>query len=178
MSDSSTRDQGIGVTLKGDKGYEAPWITFTGSPSSVKADLIEVFGFDETSNAAELDLHDLVIEAAKAFNAQYATSTTLGGKPVGGGRRTGGRGSESPAASQPASEPASTGDAWDATASEAPSEPEAPAGPDIPALIAACASVAELRNLWADHLDAIKGDAELLAAWKARGKALTDAAAA
>lgn len=179
MTEQSSRDRGVGVTLKGAGGYEAPWITFSGSVEEVKADIIAAFGFDakdddgnEVSNAADLDLHDLTVEAAKAFTAQYSVAQTLGGKPV--GRRGGGtrRSSSSSSSSQ-----GSEGSAWDQAASQpAESAPEEPQGPDIPALIEACASVADLKALWADHVDTFTADADLTAKWKARGRALRDAA--
>lgn len=172
---TSSRDRGVGVTLKGATGYDAPWITFSGSVEEVRQDIIAAFGFNAlgedgkpVSNAEDLDLHDLTVEAAKAFSAQYSVAASLGGKPVGRGR--GGRKSETPPA---ATSGGSEGDGWDDTPSS--SEPEAPAGPNLEQLIADCASVADLRNLWADHTEALQGDADLLAKWKARGRELSAA---
>lgn len=166
MSDiSSPRDRGVGVTLKGAAGYDAPWITFSGTVEEVHEDIRNAFGFDEVSNAADLDLHDLVIEASKAFHAQHGVGEKLGGRPVGGGRARGTRAAKS--------ETVAEGDAFDQAASSEPAAEEEEQGPDLPALIEACATVAEVKRLYVEHKDAFDSDKDLLALWKARGKALT-----
>lgn len=182
MSNESSRDRGVSVTLKGGRDFDAPWIVFSGTVDSIREDIISAFGFNakdddgnEVSNAPDLDLHDLAVEAARAFTAQYGAAQTLGGKPVGRGRSGGNRRSTSSS-----SQGSESGSAWDQAAAEqqpaAEAAPEEPQGPDLPALIEGCASVADLKNLWADHTDALQGDADLLAKWKARGRALRDAA--
>lgn len=174
VTETSSRDRGVGVTLKGATGYDAPWITFSGGVAEVKADIIAAFGFDGTSNAAELDLHDLTVEAAKAFQAQWTVAATLGGKPV--GKRSSG--------AQKAAQAPSSGDSeddWGIPPVPPHAEPEAPVGPDLAALIAACASVAELKNLWVDHSSVLSPNTDdtnqaLIDQWKARGRELSAAA--
>lgn len=169
MTEASGRDRGVGVTLKGATGYDAPWITFSGSVDEVKADIVAAFGFDPDLGANELDLHDLAVEAAKAFQAQWGVAATLGGKPV--SKRSSGarKATESPSRG-------SESDDWD----EPAPKQEEPAAPSLAELIAGCASVDELKLLWADNSSVLSPnnpdtDQALIDQWKARGRELSAA---
>lgn len=71
-------EEAVTVTLKFDKGYEAPWLVLKGQPSEVEANLANLIGV----NVGELSLIDLIGKASKIAQSHYAISDQLGGEVV------------------------------------------------------------------------------------------------
>lgn len=134
---------GIGVTIKTGKGYEDTWITFRGSPKQIREDICATFGM-ECANVADLSLFDVVVNATTIAHGTSTVASKLGGTVVSNKAKA-----EEPKEEQPA-------------------EPEAN---PILAQIEACADTDALRRLWAENQAAFS-DAAVMAAWKAKGKAL------
>ena len=79
MEDDST-GAGVTVTLKFDKGYEAPWLVLRGSPALIRGQLCEALGWD-ASTKTESTLTQLVADASSQVQAEYRVmnSPTRGG---------------------------------------------------------------------------------------------------
>lgn len=149
--------RGITVTVKYGKGYEESWVVFRGpSITQVREDIIDYFGMDRAS-VSELTLSDVVVNATNLAHGKGNVAAALGATVI----KSGPTPTEAPATS-----------AW---AQAAQQEAEAPAVNPMLAQIAATTSTDELRRLWAANQSAF-ADAEVMAAWKARGKALKAAA--
>jgi hypothetical protein len=151
--------RGITVTVKYGKGYEESWVVFRGpSITQVREDIIDYFGMDRAS-VAELTLSDVVVNATNLAHGKGNVAAALGATVIKSG--------PTPAATE---NPASS--AW---AQAAQQEAEAPAENPMLARIAATTNVDELKRLWAENQAAF-AEADVMAAWKARGKALKAAA--
>lgn len=145
------------VTLKYGKGYEAPWLTFGGSPAEIRAQIIEAFALEGDEGAQTLSLAELVTRAATRAHALYEAATRLGATPTRADipRRGGSQPSAvwsqaaTPANDTPASE------AQPATAAPAPWEgPAAPAGAEKDPLIALIEAQTDRKGLarvWKEH---------------------------
>ncbi|WP_327292427.1 hypothetical protein [Streptomyces sp. NBC_01198] len=161
----TTRDRGLSVTIKYGKGYEETWAVFQGSPADVREDIIAYFGFERDS-VAGLTLNSLVVNATQAAHGNGLIAAQLGGVVV----------SEEPSASTAKQE----GDPWAQAAGAkpagitptAPQQPAADPNAWILAEIAKQTNVADLKKLWAEN-QAMFADATVMAAWKAKGKALS-----
>lgn len=139
------------VTIKYGKGYDETWGVFRGSVEAIRAQLIAYFEIPEADHEG-LSVHDLVLNATRLAQSTSAAAVGLGGKVLAKGDA-----------------PASGG--WaKAAAGLSPAEPERN---PLYGLIEACADREALKDVYARNVDTFKADAELLAAWKAKGKALT-----
>lgn len=130
-----------------------PWLTFEGSsPTGIKAALIESFGLSEDDNS--LDLYSVVLNAQTIATTQGRLQGSLQGTVLSG-------------------KSASTGSAsaTSAPAESAPAEPEPEANPLL-AQIEAATDRQALVRLYGAHKAVFDGDADLLAAWKAKGAGL------
>lgn len=151
-----------GITIKYGAGFDAPWYTPRGTNDELYEMLVDAYGLEpQNEDGTPRLLHELILEATKTAQAAFSVQATLGGTVV----RSGGRGGK----------PAAWGNK--APAEPAP-EPE-PVDPlvQIKADIEATETVDALKRLYAEN-QALFADAETLAAWKAKGKALTAAVAA
>lgn len=134
-----------------------PWIVFEGSePEAIKALIAETFGLDVEG----LTLNEVVVNAQQQASAVATAAQGTGGTVVDSGRSSGGNG------------------AWGgvnkgqkAQEQQAPSEP---ARDQIFDLIDDCATVDDLQKLWAENQAKFAED-EVMAAYKAKGKALSAA---
>lgn len=163
--------RGVTVTIKYGAGFDQPWLVFRGLPQEVRDDLIESFGLDRAENL-KIPLSGVVLNATQVAHAKGSIGSTLGATSVSE--------SASDSTSAKPSAPASTNDEaqadpW-ASATEAAQEAaakEEAADPNkiLRDTIDGISSLDDLKALWADNQEAFK-DAELLAHWKARGKAL------
>lgn len=160
---SASRAQGIGITIKYGKGYESTWATFTGLPHEVREQIIAYFGFAEDA-VRELTLSELVVNATSVAHGKGNAAATLGAVAIPASQQ--GQEQSAPPATETASDASS--DPWEAVESSAPAEP---AVNPLYAQIEAAQSVDELKVLWADNQAAFS-DADLMAAWKAKGKSL------
>lgn len=140
---------GVKVTIKTGKGYDDTWITFEGE--GLRQEMADFFGMDSAS-VAGLTNFEVVVNATQIAHGMGAVANRLGGTVI-------------------------TKDRAKAVQSEAPApvakdEPEAEGNPLL-AQIAATTNVEALKRLWAENQPLAD---DVMAAWKARGKALKDAA--
>jgi len=148
----------ISVTMKADS-REGTWIVFHGSPAEVRDQIIDVFAL--TEEETDGPLYDLINEATRLYKAAGNVNSTLGGRVVGGTK----------------SETTKSGSAWDRAAGNggnAPAEPEV--DPNVVRLtnaIEGATDVTTLKELYARNKAHFDGNAELFAAWQAKGKSLS-----
>ena len=134
------------VTIKYGKGYDESWATFRGTTETVTQQINDYFNIEAGKFTS---LHDLVVDATRlAHNVSYVAKNA-GGQVLSKGEQA-----------APAAE----------SAPETPAEPEK--SPTY-ALIEAATARAELTRMWAENKAEFEADAELMAAWKAKGKSLT-----
>ncbi|MFC0622800.1 hypothetical protein [Kribbella deserti] len=149
----------VELTLTTGGAAHSTRVRFTGSAESVRADLTAFFRLEEVS-AKRASLHELAHSAIGTLSATSAAGAVL----------------------EASIEPEDTSETRSHTAEpdrklsgySGGEAPEESALSPLLAQIAAAHDVAELRRLWAGNQAAF-ADAELMAAWKARGKALTTA---
>ncbi|WJN63443.1 hypothetical protein [Streptomyces phage phiScoe56] len=156
------------VTIKYGKGYEETWAVFKGNPEEVREDIISYFGVMRDS-VSELTLSELVVEMTSLAHGKGNIARFLGGTII----------PPSEAAAPPA-QTAPTGDPWAAAQSNQSSPPAAsqPEAEDPNAYILGeiekQTDVAALKRLWAEN-QSFFSDPSVMAAWKAKGKALSAA---
>ncbi|MFE4451403.1 hypothetical protein [Streptomyces sp. NPDC056796] len=160
----------ITVTIKYGKAHDDSWAVFRGTPSGIRANILDYFGMDPETQVG-LSLSSIVVNATNVAHGKGLIATALGATVV-----------EETTTDAPAKP---QGDPWAAAASapaQAPSAPSpAPAAPSedpnayILGEIAKKTTVMELKKLWAENQSFFK-DAAVMAAWKAKGKALQGAA--
>lgn len=161
-SESPWQPGDTGVTIKFGKGYEDPWLTFRGSVEQIRAEVLAAFGMEDNP---ELSLAAVVVNATREAHAMYGVASGLGGRVISqsGGTRRGGW-------SKAAAKTESVAGGQEAR-NTSPQEPEKPAVSPLLAEIEACEDTTQLKRLWAQRQEAFK-DPEIMAAWKAKGKAL------
>lgn len=162
MSEQDSPGRGVTVTLKEpqSKQYanDGTWIIFHGTPEEIRRDLIAVYGIEVEG---EPTLYDLATQAKSIQEASRAAGKTLGARSTS---------SEAP-----------TGDVWDKAQKGSPEkepEPELTEAEKILALISDQTSVEDVRKLYTRNEELIKNDETLLNAWKAKGRELSEKAAA
>lgn len=137
-------EEAVTVTLKFDKGYEAPWLVLKGQPSEVEANLANLIGV----NVGELSLIDLIGKASKIAQSHYAISDQLGGEVVV---------SKKKADSKPKAESKPEAETDDANNED-----------DVTVAIAEAASSEELRAVLKKYNKRIKASAKYKEAYKSR----------
>lgn len=151
--------RGVTVTLKFGGGFEYPWVVLRGTPDEVKQDIAQIFGF-ESASVADATIASVIRDAAQEALALGNALAGLGAQPV---RRNSG-GSKGGSKSQP-------DEAQADVAAAAAADPLA----ELKKAIDDAADIDALKVLWAENQEAFQ-DADLLAAWKAKGQALKSAA--
>lgn len=152
-------DHGITVTLKYDKGYDAPWAVFKApSAEAVRADIISYFGL-EYASVSELTLHELVVNVTNIAQGGITAATMLNAVAI-------------PATSRAVEE--QTDNPWAGLDDEEDEEKKQEANPlaYLFDAIAAATNVEELQRVWVKNQSAFTDEA-VVAAYKARGKALS-----
>ncbi|MFF4054596.1 hypothetical protein ACFYZ0_02230 [Streptomyces sp. NPDC001708] len=158
------------VTIKYGKGYDDTWAVFRGSASEIRADIMEFFGMDPATQAG-LSLSSIVTNATQIAHGKALIATALGATVV----------------EETASEPAKpTNDPWAAaSAAQSGASPSSasvaePKKEDPNAWILGeiekQTTVDGVKRLWANN-QAFFSDPAVMAAWKAKGKALKEAGA-
>jgi hypothetical protein len=157
----------LSVTIKYDKGHDATWAVFRGTTTEIRADILDFFGMDPATQVG-LSLSSVVTNATQIAHGKGLIATALGATVV-----------------EETSEPAKpTGDPWAAAAnvqsgpwpgSASVAEPKKE-DPNAYILgeIEKKTTVQELKKLWAEN-QSFFSDAAVMAAWKAKGKALSAA---
>lgn len=136
------------VTIKYGKGYDESWATFRGTTENVTQQINDYFNVEAGTFTS---LHDLVTEATRlAHNTSYVAKNA-GGQVLTKGEQA-----------EPAAQPAA--------AEAAPAEPEKPAAF---ALIDAATDRNELKRIWAENKTEFEANADLMSAWKTKGKSLS-----
>ncbi|WP_327175486.1 hypothetical protein OG599_09305 [Streptomyces sp. NBC_01335] len=155
MSDTQ---RSVTVTVKSGKDYDSWWAVFRGATFEVYDDVTTFFGFD-SETVTSLSLHELVGEASQLAQGSALITRQLGATAI------------------PAPKPAAAGeDPWVA-AQATDASPAASAGAATALLeqVAACRTTEELKRLWATNQAAF-ADQAVMDAWKARGRAIKQAA--
>jgi hypothetical protein len=166
---SEPKGRGVTVTIKYGAGYDQTWVSFSGLVNEVREDIAAFFGIDCETDTG-LVASDLVINATTTAHAVAHVATTLGGTVVESQPRP------PAAAAQPVNNnPANDGrpDPW--TQAAQPDDTRAAAAGNEPnpvlGLIDKVPDLRALERLWADNQAAF-ADPAVLAAWKAKGRAL------
>jgi hypothetical protein len=161
VSESTPFENGrVSVTMKHNGKYEDPWIVFHGSVEKVKDDMIRAFGLGEGDVPfADRSLSDVLYEANKQSVAEYNAATALNGTVI---KTKRGKGHALP-------DPGKTDEA---TVTD-PKADEPEVNPLL-AKIEAVPDVGALQKLWAENQAAFT-EPDIMAAYKARGKALSAA---
>lgn len=147
------------VTVKYGKGYEETWAVFKGQNDEVRENIINYFGLDRAS-VADLTLSDLVVNVTSLAHGKGNVGAILGGVVI------------DPKKADEAQQPSGTSsDPW-AGVESGDATPEQTGPHPLLAQIEACTTRDELKRLWAENQEAF-ADADLMAAWKAKGKSLT-----
>lgn len=146
----STRDRGVSITLKYDKGHDASWAVFTGTVETIREDITKFFGLEQ-SVVEGLTASELVVMVTDIAHAKGNASAVLGAVPIPGQRAS----------------------SWGQAAAQAADAP--PAEHPLIGQINAATSVDALKQLWAKNQNAF-ANKDVEAAYKAKGKALKEAA--
>ncbi|GIF02243.1 hypothetical protein [Paractinoplanes rishiriensis] len=184
MGTSAPTGRGVTVTIKYGRGYEAPWAVFHGQPHEIRDDIAAFFGMTAATTAG-LTLSDIVVNATAQAHGVETIASGLGGATVIESQPT--PTATAPTATAPAatasaaagptaaastSATAAAADPWSqASAAQAPAAAQ-PAGNPLLDRIARATDVQSLQRIWADDPSAFT-DPAVMAAWKARGRALT-----
>jgi hypothetical protein len=150
------------VTIKYGKGYEETWAVFNGQVEEVREDILGYFGVDRQT-VEGLTLSELVVNVTNLAHGKGNAASILGGVVLGSKPTDPSPGPQADEAQQ-----ATGNDAW------AQAEGSAPAADPNAALytaIEAAADRAALKVLYAQNQAAFT-DADLMTAWKAKGKSL------
>lgn len=158
------------VTIKYGKGYDDSWVVFEGTSSEVRAEVIDYFGMDPDTQLG-LSLSSIVVNATNVAHGKALIATSLGATVVEEKREP-----ATPPADDPwaAASAAQSSGPWSGSASV----PEKKEDPNAYILgeIEKQTTVQGLKELWAKN-QSFFSDASVMAAWKAKGKALQGAAA-
>lgn len=154
----------VTATIKADKGYDAPWLVFNGTPEEIRQQIITTFGFD-TAWGTDIAISELVLEASKNFAATYRVSTELGGKAI--------KSSKTKASgSAPSGGSEATKGQLPAPAKEEKKEPADPQADPLLEQIAAATSLDDLTRIWKQNQKAFQQRPEVGKAVKERRAAI------
>ncbi|ANT41084.1 hypothetical protein BI024_gp34 [Streptomyces phage Nanodon] len=166
----------LSVTIKYDKGHDATWAVFRGTPDEIRSDIATYFGFEREA-IAELTLSELVVHATDLAHGKGNAARFLGGvvlpsqsaKEQVAQTKTEASNEDPWAAASSQQAPS----AWSDTGTQTSSEPKAD-DPNAWILgeIEKQNTVDGLKRLWAAN-QSFFADASVMAAWKAKGKALS-----
>ena len=152
----------VTVTMKAGGGYDAPWMVFRGSVSSVERALEDVFGWQNWDHE-KVPMSDAVLSLAKALAGKWNVVDQLNARvivddvPVDLGLREG----DGERPKGPTVDPL-----------EALSDNEK----NIHNLVVNASDVPTLQELWRRYGTAMNNQPVLVEAWKARGRELAQAA--
>lgn len=158
----SITDHGITVTVKYGKGYEESWAVFKGMGNAeVRTLILDYFGV-EPNAVTELTTHELVVDLTRVAQGTASAASVLSAVAIPGGK------TDPP--------PPASGNPWAGLDEEKP-EAEAEAHPfqSVIDALKAATDIPALQRVWAENQPAFK-DETVVAAYKARGKELKNAA--
>lgn len=157
----------ITITIKYGKGHDDSWAVFRGTPTEIRANILEFYGMDPASQQG-LSLSSVVVNATQIAHGKGLIATSLGATVVEENAN------EEPA--KPAGDPWATASAqqspsaWSGSASVTETKAADP-NAYILGEIAKQTSVDGLKKLWAAN-QSFFSDASVMATWKAKGKSL------
>lgn len=168
-SGSEPNGRAVTVTIKYGAGYDQTWVSFSGLVDEVRDDIAAFFGL-VCETETKLTVSDLVVNATTTAHAVAQVATNLGGTVIEA------RSQPSANTAQPA-QPATSAtanaagpDPW--TQAAQPRDAAAASEPNpLLGLIDKASDLRALQRLWADNQAAF-ADPAMLAAWKAKGRAL------
>ncbi|WP_405665448.1 hypothetical protein [Streptomyces sp. NBC_00055] len=157
----------LSVTIKYDKGHDATWAVFRGTTGEIRADILDFFGMDPATQVG-LSLSSVVTNATQIAHGKGLIATALGATVV----------EETAEPAKPTDDPWAAAanvqsGPWPGSASVAEPKKEDP-NAYILGEIEKKTTVQELKKLWAEN-QSFFSDAAVMAAWKAKGKALSAA---
>jgi hypothetical protein len=157
----------LSVTIKYDKGHDATWAVFRGTTTEIRADILDFFGMDPATQVG-LSLSSVVTNATQIAHGKGLIATALGATVV----------EETSEPAKPTDDPWAAAanvqsGPWPGSASVAEPKKEDP-NAYILGEIEKKTTVQELKKLWAEN-QSFFSDAAVMAAWKAKGKALSAA---
>lgn len=162
----SDEEGAITATIKGGKGYEAPWLVFRGSSAAeVQARISEAFGLEAQGET----LCSTVLAASEAMQSEGVVVRSLGGRTLSTAQE------RAEASGHPSARSAQT----------APPAPERPPlrvvdeGADDPVAqvrqaIEEANSTTALQRVWGRHKAVMSQSPDLIEAYKTRGRTLRD----
>ncbi|MFD7259304.1 hypothetical protein [Streptomyces sp. NPDC059874] len=153
------------VTIKYGKGYDDSWVVFEGATQEIRADVLDYFGMDPESQRG-LSLSSIVVNATNLAHGKGLIATRLGATVVEETNTAPATPTNDPWAVAASTQPASRA----SSASVADSKAEDP-NAYILGEIEKKTTVQELKKLWAEN-QSFFADPAVMAAWKAKGKAL------
>ncbi|QPB09861.1 hypothetical protein KGG73_gp27 [Streptomyces phage Sentinel] len=160
------------VTIKYGKGHDDSWVVFEGSTQEIRTDVLDFFGMDPETQRG-LSLSSIVVNATNIAHGKGLIATALGATVV--------EETTNEAPAKPTDDPwaaasaAQSGGPWPGSASVAEPKKEDP-NAYILGEIEKQTTVHGLKKLWAAN-QSFFADAAVMAAWKAKGKALQAPAA-
>ncbi|WP_329289584.1 hypothetical protein [Streptomyces pseudovenezuelae] len=158
------------VTIKYGKGYDDTWAVFRGSASELRADILEFFGMDPATQAG-LSLSSIVTNATQVAHGKALIATALGATVVEETTSEPAKPTDDPWAAASAAQSGP----WSGSASVAETKKEDP-NAWILGEIEKQTTVDGVKKLWAAN-QSFFSDPAVMAAWKAKGKALKEAGA-
>lgn len=156
---SDVKGRGLTATVKYGKGYDETWVSFSGSPSEIREDIIDFFGANR-DNAAAMTLNELVIAVTDIAHGAGSAAAVLGAMPVP-------TAPSEPEATETTTEAQES--PWDA-ARRTQAAPEPASDPLLEQIVAA-GTRDDLRRLWANNQEAFKRT-EVQEAFRARSEAI------
>jgi hypothetical protein len=155
----------LSVTIKYDKGHDATWAVFRGTPGEIRADVMEFFGMDPATQVG-LSLSSIVTNATQIAHGKGLIATALGATVIEENTEPAKPPTDDPWAAASATQSAP----WPGSASVAEPKKEDP-NAYILGEIEKQTTVDGLKKLWAAN-QSFFSDAAVMAAWKAKGKSL------
>ncbi|MEX1655499.1 hypothetical protein ABZ960_20320 [Streptomyces pseudovenezuelae] len=159
------------VTIKYGKGYEETWAVFKGRPAEIRADILDFFGMDPETQVG-LSLSSIVVNATNIAQGKGLIATALGATVVEETKSEPAKPAGDPWAAASAAQPSGP---WPGSASVAEPKKDDP-NAWILGEIEKQTTVDGVKKLWAAN-QSFFSDPAVMAAWKAKGKALKEAGA-
>lgn len=176
MDDYGSSDVSVTIKVPESKKYagDNPWFVFRGgSPDTLKAKIGAAIGVEHEG----LTLMEVTINAQRVASGLGAVAHGLGGKVLSSGPAPAEKAAEAPQEASKSIAESTAGDVWSQANSEPAEEkgsPEEDKDKDpILEFIAACTDVKDLQQYWAENQAAFNSNPDYMAAYKAKGKALT-----
>lgn len=148
----------MSVTIKSD-GKDGTWMVFHGTVAEIRRQIVEVFDLTQEGDE-QAPLYDLVNEATRLYKASGNLNSALGGRVIGSG-------------SSAKTSSGGGGSAWEKAANTPQEDAVDINVVRLTKAIEAATDVASLKEIFARDKAHFDANPDLLAEWKAKGKALS-----